>query len=77
MQEELINVQNLFLEYHGTFDQNRELVDIFNILSGSGFQFYIKEATPVYKSPFFDSIQKSEKKDWDIQLNIFCFRNKS
>jgi len=76
VQEELFNVQNLFLEYHGTFDQNRELVEIFNILSGSGFRFYIKEATPVYKSPFFDSFQKSEKKDWDIQLNIFCFRNK-
>ena len=77
VQEVLFNVQNLFLEYHGTFSQNNELVDIFNILSNSGFQFYIKEATPVYKSPFFDSFQQSEKKDWDVQLNIFCFRSKS
>jgi len=77
VQESLLNVENLFLEYHGTFEQNNELVDIFNILSNSRFQFYIKEATPVYKSPFFDAFQQSEKKDWDIQLNIFCFRNKS
>ena len=77
VQEVLFNVQNLFLEYHGTFNQNNELVDIFNILSRSGFQFYIKEATPVYRSPFFDSFKESEKKDWDVQLNIFCFRNNS
>ena len=76
VQEMLFNVQNLFLEYHGSFNQNNELVDIFNILCNSGFQFYIKEATPVYRSPFFDAFQKSEKRDWDIQLNIFCFRNK-
>ena len=75
VQDVLYNVRNLFLEYHGTFDQNKELVDIFNILSKSGFQFYIKEATPVYKSPFFDSLKEYEEKDWDVQLNIFCFRN--
>src|SRR5215203_885226 len=75
VQDVLYNVRNLFLEYHGTFDQNKELVDIFNILSKSGFQFYIKEATPVYKSPFFDSLKENQKKDWDVQLNIFCFRN--
>ena len=75
VQDVLYNVRNLFLEYHGTFDQNKELVDIFNILSNSGFQFYIKEATPVYKSPFFDSLKEHQKKDWDVQLNIFCFRN--
>ena len=61
VEEVLFNVQNLFLEYHGTFGQNNELVDIFNILSRTGFQFYIKEATPVYKSPFlipFNNLRK-------------------
>ncbi len=76
IEEVLFNVQNLFLEYHGTFDQNKELADIFTILANSQYRFYIKEATPVYKSPFFDSSNETVKKDWDIQLNIFCFRNK-
>ena len=70
----LLNVQNLFLEYHGSFKQSKELVHIFNILNNKGFQFYIKEATSVYKSPFFDSLDQANKKDWDVQLNIFCFR---
>lgn len=77
IEEVLFNVQNLFLEYHGSFDQNKELADIFAILSNNQYQFYIKEATPVYKSPFYDSSNKTVQKDWDIQLNIFCFRKKT
>jgi hypothetical protein len=45
-------VENLFLEYHGNFNQNDELVEIFEIISKSGFQFYIKEAVSVFDHPF-------------------------
>lgn len=64
-------VNNFFIEYHGTFQQNNELSEILVILVNNGFHFYIKEAAPVYKYPFYthDSV-----KDYDVQLNIFAFR---
>ena len=70
--EKLINVENLFLEYHGNFNQNDELVEIFEIISKSGFQFYIKEAVSVFDHPFLH--KKDRKIPYDVQLNIFCFR---
>ena len=66
-------VNNLFLEYHGKFDQNNELVEIINIVRDAGFCFYIKEAAPIYTTPF--SRTKNPNTDYDVQLNIFCFRN--
>jgi hypothetical protein len=70
--EKLTNVENLFLEYHGNFNQNDELVEIFEIISKSGFQFYIKEAVSVFDHPFLH--KKDLKIPYDVQLNIFCFR---
>jgi FkbM family methyltransferase len=70
--EKLTNVENLFLEYHGNFNQNDELVEIFEIISKSGFQFYIKEAVSVFDHPFLH--KKDRKIPYDVQLNIFCFR---
>ena len=72
--ESLFNVRNLFIEYHGSFGQNNELTHMFTILTNNGFNYYIKEATPVYKKPFFESSDQTIKRDWDVQLNIFCFR---
>lgn len=65
-------VNNMFLEYHGTFDQNKELVKMINIISDAGFNFYIKEAAPIYYSPFYRI--KNPNTSYDVQLNIFCFR---
>lgn len=74
IKDNLHNVRNLFLEYHGNFSQNNELVELLTIVHETGFKFYIKEAANVYSNPF---ITKNKKKDivYDIQLNIFCFRN--
>ena len=63
----------MFLEYHGTFYQNKELVKMINIVSNAGFNFYIKEAASIYETPF--SRTKNPHTDYDVQLNIFCFRN--
>lgn len=75
LDEKLSFVKNLFLEYHGSFEQTSQLTKLFTILSKNGFSYYIKEATSIYKNPF------TKKKDYlipyDIQLNIFCFRNSS
>ncbi len=71
--DNLKNVQNLFLEYHGSFAQNVELCDMLNIVVKNGFKYYIKEASVVYENPFLRNQQKVA--DYDLQLNIFCFRN--
>ena len=65
-------VKNLFVEYHGSFEQNHELTSLFDLFSKNGFHYYLKEAAPVYNSPFIR--KKGEDMPWDIQLNIFCFR---
>ena len=70
--EKLNFVKNLFVEYHGHFAQNAELTKLFAIFSEHGFTYYIKEAAPVYDTPF--SRKKNPQIDFDIQLNIFCFR---
>jgi len=74
--EQLNNVENLFLEYHGTFNQINELTEILNILHKAGFAYYIKEAAEIYKTPFLASTS-SNNWEYDIQLNIFCFRRDS
>lgn len=68
----LIFVKKLFLEYHGNFNQNHELVHILQILNKNNFEFYIKEAAAVHKFPFLES---KDKKPYDVQLNIFCIKN--
>jgi hypothetical protein len=65
-------VKNMFLEYHGMFSQNGELSELINIVTASGFNFYIKEAAPLYIYPFIRTKKSAE--NYDVQLNIFCFR---
>jgi len=72
IQDRLNMVDNLFFEYHGTFQQAPELIDSLKILNEAGFSFYIREATEVYKTPF--SRDKSSLMHYDIQLNVYCFR---
>jgi len=74
IKESLFTVENMFLEYHGSFKQNNELIEIFQIIHQAGFKFYIKEATSVYDHPFLYTTIKN-KRDYDVQLNIFCFRS--
>lgn len=71
--EKLENVSKMFIEYHGTFEQNSELLEILNLVSKAGFKFYIKEAASIFDQPF---LPKSAPTDYDVQLNIFCIKNK-
>jgi FkbM family methyltransferase len=72
--ERLEMVDNMFIEYHGSFEENNEFLAILKIISDNGFRFYFREATPVFKQPF---LQPLIKPLFDIQLNIFCFRKKN
>ena len=65
-------IKNMFIEYHGTFQQNNEIAELLTMLNKAGFNFYIKEATCIYKTPFYRI--KNTRIPYDIQLNIFCFR---
>ena len=70
IRDKLHFVKNLFIEYHGTFDQNHELNEILQMLTADGFRFYIKQALDTYPIPFV----RKNVEGFDVQLNIFCFR---
>lgn len=73
IEDKLHHVKTMFLEYHGTFDQNGELIEMLGMVNKAGFKFYIREAGVVHKTPFHrpnDGIARI----YDVQLNIFCFR---
>ena len=72
IEDKLHFVKNMFIEYHGKFEENAELVEMMGIINKSGFNFYIKEAASLYDYPFY-RIKKSTI-EYDVQLNIFCFR---
>lgn len=69
--ENLNLVEKMFIEYHGTFDQNKELLEILELVSNAGFKFYIKEAAPVFDQPL---LAKKHQGEYDLQLNMFCFK---
>lgn len=70
--EKLSNVEYLFIEYHGSFSHNKEFVEILDLITQNGFHFYILEANPSYPTPFS---RMNQKPPYDVQLNIFCFRD--
>lgn len=73
IEDKLNLVRTMFIEYHGLYNQQDELNRIFQILAKAGFNFYFREAQGVYEHPF------TRKKDpaipYDIQLNMFCFKD--
>ncbi len=73
--DKLANVENLFIEYHGDFNEMHKLNGILDLLVKNNFAYYIKEAGNIYPKPFWDH----EKKEYlfDVQLNIFCFKVKA
>jgi hypothetical protein len=71
--EKLANVQRMFIEYHGQFSTAQQLEEILDLLTQSGFQYYIKEAAPIFETPFYRA--SSMKHPYQVQLNIFCFRD--
>lgn len=67
-------IKNIFIEYHGKFSENNKLVEILQLLERSGFQYYIKEAIENYKTPFY---RKEANVAFEVQLNIFAFKNQT
>lgn len=67
----LKNAGNIFLEYHGNYNEMHKLNTQLNIVQKNGFAYYIKEAGNIYERPFFD---REKFYSYDVQLNIFCFK---
>lgn len=74
IEDKLYLVKNFFLEYHGKFEENGNLIELLEIVSRNNFKFYIMEAGPVYRTPFY-RVEENIKKAYDVQLNIFCFKD--
>lgn len=70
IEPQLVNVKNLFLEYHGIKGEPQNLGEILNLLKRSGFKYYIRVAGETIRFPFC----REEPKNFNQQLNIFCYR---
>lgn len=70
IEDQLVHVKNLFLEYHGIKDEPQNLGEILNLLKRSGFMYYIRVAGETIRFPFC----REEPKNFNQQLNIFCYR---
>ena len=67
----LINVKNLFVEYHSFGDKEQKLDTLLGILKKAGFRYYIYNFGVLSHHPF------EEKKTYlgmDMQLNIYACR---
>jgi FkbM family methyltransferase len=69
-ENELNNIDYIFIEYHSFANQEQNLHKILDIVSKAGFKYHIKEAC-TRKNPFID---KNLNLGMDLQLNIFCNR---
>lgn len=66
----LINVKNLFIEYHELQKEDQKLHEMLVWINKAGFKYYIKEAWNNMSYPF----TKNYNDYYHMQLNIFCFR---
>ena len=71
-EDKLSYVENLFIEYHGNYNEMYKLNKILDILIKNDFKYYIKEAGVTFEHPFYD---RENIYDFNIQLNIFAFKN--
>lgn len=69
--DQLHKVKNLFLEYHGKTHELPQLNSLLEIVKELGFSVYMSTAEDSIGQPF---VQKHSTKNFDVQLNIFCFK---
>ncbi|MDP4150101.1 MAG: FkbM family methyltransferase [Bacteroidota bacterium] len=69
--DNLKNVKNLFVEYHGKYSELSDLNEILEILYRSDFKYCIKEGNAVHARPLWEGDSGVQ---YDMLLNIFAFR---
>lgn len=70
-ENELKNIDFLFIEYHSMPEKVQNLHEILEIVQKAGFKYHIKEAY-TSKHPF---MERNLNFGMDLQLNIFCYKN--
>nr|WP_314897218.1 FkbM family methyltransferase [uncultured Flavobacterium sp.] len=70
IENELNNVDAIFIEYHSMPDKKQNLHEILKIVQNAGFNYHVKEAY-TSKYPF---MERNLNFGMDLQLNIFCYR---
>jgi FkbM family methyltransferase len=68
----LVNVQQIFIEYHSFLSGNQNLNTILEILTLNGFRYFIKPEAD-RNSPFINKKNKNFP-EMDLQLNIFGYK---
>lgn len=68
----LDNVENMFVEYHCLKTEKQELHDLLQIIVEANFRYYIKESYVNLVHPMVEKIPSNT--DFDVLLNIFCYR---
>jgi FkbM family methyltransferase len=71
LEDELPRVAHLFLEYHSLVGKEQMLGELLQVIKKAGFRYHIKSASDDHPFPFINRI----KKGFDMQLNIFCYRD--
>jgi FkbM family methyltransferase len=69
--DKLENVRNLFVEFHGNTNEPQQLDEILAWVKTAGFRYYITEASKIQAHPF---VSKGSPNDFDVQLNLSCYR---
>lgn len=69
--EQLLKVKNMFLEYHGRTNELAQLNSLLKIVEDAGFSMYMTTADDSIQIPF---VQQHSVNSFDVQLNIFCYR---
>ncbi|WP_034886447.1 FkbM family methyltransferase [Gillisia sp. JM1] len=70
-EDELKNIDFLFIEYHSMPNIEQNLHNILEIVQNAGFKYHIKEAY-TRRYPF---VERDLNFGMDLQLNIFCYKN--
>lgn len=68
--DRLMDIDYLFIEYHGKPYEPQRLHEVLSVLDLADFRYHIKDAYPI-AHPF---IEEERSKYYDLQLNIFAFR---
>jgi FkbM family methyltransferase len=71
IQPALHHVDQLFIEYHSIAGQAQMLGEMLVAVKSAGFKYYLKNATSENRHPFMER----KASGFDLQLNIFCFRD--
>lgn len=67
----LINIDNIFIEYHSLVHETQKLDELLSFVKNAGFRYHIKEAF-TNKTPF---VNRTTNYGMDLQLNIFCYKS--